>query len=94
MLPLEIGSPAFYLVQLIFDAQSALLILAVSIGKFRGNLVKFEAFDMQEFKNMPLFQFHLSDAFPFLMTYISAMPAILSRGNPILSQSASIFRGD
>jgi hypothetical protein len=67
---------------------------AVSTGKFWSNFLMFEVFDVQEFNNMTLFQFHRSDIFPFLIIYIPAMLAIFSRENPTLSQSISIFDGD
>jgi hypothetical protein len=67
-------------------AQRGVRIPAISIGKFRSNFVKFEAFGVQEFDHMTLFQFHRFGTFPFLMIHIPAMPAILSRGNPKLSQ--------
>jgi hypothetical protein len=55
---------------------------AIRIGKFCSNLVKFEALEVQEVNNMTLFQFHRSDAFPFLRVYIPVTPVILVRGNP------------
>jgi hypothetical protein len=65
MLRLEIGSPELDLIQTLFYARSGVCIPAISIGKFPSNFVMFEAFDVQEFKNMTLFQFHRSDTFPF-----------------------------
>jgi hypothetical protein len=86
MLRSEVCPPELDLVQPISDARRGIHIPATSIGKFRGSFIKFEAFDVQEFNNMTLFQFHRSDSVPFLMIYIPVLPAILSRGNPILSQ--------
>jgi hypothetical protein len=64
------------------------------IGKFRANFIKSETFDVQQSDDMTLFQVHQSDTFPLLMIYIPAMPAILSRGNPMLLQQTVIFRDD
>jgi hypothetical protein len=86
MLRLEIGFLELDLMWPIFYVQRGIRISAIRTGKFRGHFVKFEAFDVQAFSNMTLFQFHRSDTFPFLMLYIPATPTIVSRGNPILVQ--------
>jgi hypothetical protein len=58
MLLLEITSPELDLMLPIFYARRDIRIPAMSIGNLRSNLVKVEAFDVQEFKNMTLYQFH------------------------------------
>jgi hypothetical protein len=85
-LRLEIDSPELDLMSPMFDAWMSVRIPAIHSRKFCSTFVKLEAFDVREFSVMTLFQFHRSDTFPFLMIYIPALPAILSRGNPILVQ--------
>jgi hypothetical protein len=94
MLHLEIASPELDLMSPIFYARRGIRIPTMSVGKLRSNRVKFEPFDMQEFQNMSLCQFHRSDIFPFLTIYIPGMFTILSGENPILSQYTSIFHSN
>jgi hypothetical protein len=58
MSQVEIGSPEFDLMEPKFYAQRGVGISAISPGQFRGNFVKSDSFDMQEFNNMTLSQFH------------------------------------
>jgi hypothetical protein len=56
VLRLEIGSSEPNSMKPIFCPRPGVRAMAVHIGKLRGDLVMFEAFEMQEFNNMTLLQ--------------------------------------
>jgi hypothetical protein len=51
----------------IFYARLGVCILSVSIGKFRGDSLKFQTFEMQKLDDMTFLQIHRSETFRFLM---------------------------
>jgi hypothetical protein len=46
MVSFEIGSPQLDLMYPLFYAQSGMRVPTISIGKFRSNFIKFEAFEV------------------------------------------------
>jgi hypothetical protein len=93
MLHLEIGSPKLDLMKSIVYARRGVGIVGTHIGKFGGDFDEFDTFEMQEFNETTLLQFHRSGTFESFMIYISGPPAIFSRGNPKLSRHISIASG-
>jgi hypothetical protein len=58
--------------QPIFHASAGVHVLAVQIGKFADDMVKFETFGMQEFHDVTLLEFHQSRTFQFSTIYVVA----------------------
>jgi hypothetical protein len=93
MLRLEIGSSDLDLMKPIFYARPCVRILAVHIGKFSSDFLKFEIFEVQELDDMTMLQLHRSDTFQLFIICIVEMPAIFSRTKPKSLQHSSIPRG-
>jgi hypothetical protein len=58
MLRLKISSPELGLVNSLFPVRRGVHTLATPTGKFRIDFAKFEAFEVPEFDEMTLLQYH------------------------------------
>jgi hypothetical protein len=67
-------------------------ILSVQIGKSHHDIATVEIFEMQEFDDVTLLEFHRSGTFRFSAIYVVVLPAISSRENLKLSRHPSISR--
>jgi hypothetical protein len=93
MLCREVFSPQPELVEPIFYARLGVHIPATYVGEFRDNIIKLETFEVQEFDDVALFEFHQNDTFLFYMIYFIVFPASFAFGNTKFSHNPSILRG-
>jgi hypothetical protein len=92
-LPLEVDFPELELMKPIFYAQREARILAVYIGRLCSDFAKFQTFEMEEANDIAGSRSIEVALLSFVAIYIFSMPAVFSRGNPTLSQRASVAPG-
>jgi hypothetical protein len=81
------------MVEPIFYARLGAGILAIHVGEFRDNIIKFETFKVQEFDDVVLFEFHRNGTFQLSMICFIVSPDSFTHGNPKFSHNPSITRG-
>jgi hypothetical protein len=86
-------SPQPELVEPIFYVRFGVRILTIHVGEFRDKISKLETFEMHEFENVRLFEFHRNGTFQFYMLSFIVFPASFADGNPKFSHNSSIRSG-